>query len=80
MPWANGRYLLCDFTRPDTLAASHLDCAVMLAPGAVAKGAQQRKRTKYLTLAAHCHFVSVARETLGSLGDEVIQFLRIFGC
>ncbi len=34
MPWANGRCLVWDFTCPHTLAASHLNKAV-LGPGAV---------------------------------------------
>jgi hypothetical protein len=77
LPWANGLCLIWDVTCPDTLAASHLDRAV-LAPGTVANDAEQRKRTKYVSLALRYHFVPIAIETLGSLGDEVIQFFP--GC
>ena len=63
LPWANGRCLIWDVTCPDTLAASDLDRAV-LAPGTVANDAEQRKRTKYFSLAARYHFVPIAIETL----------------
>jgi len=35
VPWARGRFLVWDFTCPDTLASSHLNIAV-LGPGAMA--------------------------------------------
>ena len=51
-----------------------------MAPGAVANDVEQRKRTKYVSLApVRYHFVPVATETLGSLGDEAMQFLRDVG-
>jgi hypothetical protein len=78
LPWANGRCLIWDVTCPDTLAASHLDRAV-LAPGTVANDAEQRKRTKYFSLAARYHFVPITIETLGSLGEEAMQFFRDVG-
>ena len=78
LPWANGRCLIWDVTCPDTLAASHLDRAV-LAPGTVANDAEQRKRTKYFSLAARYHFVPIAIETLESFGDEAMQFFRDVG-
>jgi hypothetical protein len=75
---ANGRCLIWDFTCPDTLTASHLNRAV-LAPGAIANDAEQRQTTKYFSPAAHYHFVLVFIETLGSLGDEALQFFRDVG-
>jgi hypothetical protein len=78
LPWANGCCLIGYSTHPDAIAASHLD-RVVLAPGTVANDAEQRKRRKYFPLAAHYHFVLVAIETLELLGDEAMQFLRIFG-
>ena len=45
----------------------------------VANDAEQRKRTKYFSLAARYHFVPIAIETLGSFGDEAMQFLRDVG-
>ena len=50
LPWANGRCLVWDFTCPDTLAASHLNRAVV-SPGLVANDAGDRKTVKYRTLA-----------------------------
>ena len=44
LPWANGRCLVWVFTCPDTLAASHLNRAVM-GSGVVANDAESRKFT-----------------------------------
>ena len=57
------------FTCPDTLAASHLNRAV-LSPGAVAKDAESRKSTKYRSLTALYSFTPAAVETLGALGEQ----------
>jgi hypothetical protein len=70
LPLVNDRCLIWDFTCSDTLAAIHLDRA-MLAPGAVANNAEQHMRSKYFSVMAGYHFVPVAMETLGSLGDAV---------
>jgi hypothetical protein len=78
LPWANGRCLIWDFTCPDTLAVSHLNRAV-IAPGAVANDAEQRKTAKYMALSATYKFVPVAVETLGAMGDEASQFFREVG-
>lgn len=78
LPWANGRCLVWDFTCPDTLAASHLNRAVM-SPGAVANYAENRKSSKYLSLSANYCFVPVAVETLGAPGDEALAFFRDIG-
>ena len=78
LPWANGRCLVWDFTCPDTLAASHLNRAV-LSPGAVANDAESRKSAKYRSLAAMYSFTPVAVETLGSLGEEATAFFRDLG-
>jgi hypothetical protein len=51
----------------------------VLARGAVAIDAEQPKRTKYFPLAARRHFIPVAIETLGSLGDEAMQCIRDVG-
>jgi len=45
VPWARGRCLVWDFTCPDTLAASHLNRAVV-GPGAVATDAEEKKKSK----------------------------------
>jgi hypothetical protein len=78
MPWANGRCLVWDFTCPDTLAASHLNRAV-LSPGAVANDAESRKTVKYRMLAPLYSFMPVAVETLGAIGEEAFAFLQDLG-
>ena len=78
LPWANGRCLIWDFTCPDTLAASHLNRAV-LSPGAVANDAESRKALKYRSLSATYTFTPVAVETLGPLGDEASNFFLNIG-
>ena len=78
LPWANGRCLVWDFTCPDTLAASHLNRAVV-SPGTVANDAEDRKTAKYLTLAPLYSFKPIAVETLGALGDCATDFLQNLG-
>ena len=78
VPWLNGRCLAWDFTCPDTLAASHLNTAVA-GPGAVANEAEAKKRIKYSCLAPTFHFVPVAVETLGAIGEEANEFLHELG-
>ena len=73
-----GRCLVWDFTCPDTLAASHLNRAV-LSPGAVANEAEKRKTAKYQSLTALYRFTPIAVETLGALGDEATAFFRDLG-
>lgn len=78
LPWANGRCMVWDFTCPDTLAASHLNRAVV-SPGAVANDAENRKSSKYRSLAACYNFKPVAVETLGALGEEASAFFEDLG-
>ena len=77
-PWASGKCLAWDFTCADTLAPSHLNTAVT-GPGRVACEAEAKKRDKYSSLTSLYHFVPVAVETLGSLGDEASAFLHELG-
>jgi len=77
LPWANGRCLACDFTCHDTLAASHLNRAV-LSPNAVAIHAESRKSSKYVSLSAQLCFVPIAVETLGAPGDEALVIFGIW--
>ena len=70
--------MVWDFTCPDTLAASHLNRAV-LSPGAVANEAEKRKSQKYRSLAALYRFMPIAVETLGALGDEASAFFHDLG-
>ena len=74
VPWANGRCMVWDFTCPDTMAASHLNRAVM-SPGAVANDAESRKSLKYQSLAVLYRFTPIAVETLGALDDEATDCL-----
>ena len=67
-----------DFTCPDTLAASHLNRAV-LGSGVVAKDAQSRKSTKYSSLSALYRFIPNAIETLGVPGDKALSFFHDLG-
>ena len=76
--WANSRCMVWDFTCPDTMAASHLNRAV-ISPGAVANDAESRKSLKYQSLAVLYRFTPIAVETLGALGDEATAFFRDIG-
>jgi hypothetical protein len=65
--------MVWDFTCPDTLAASHLNHAVV-GPGAVANYAESRKTVKYNALSSLHRLVPVAVETLGDLdiGQRIV--------
>ena len=78
LPWANGHCSVWDFTCPDTLAASHLNRAV-LSPGAVANEAENRKSQKYRSLAVLYRFMPIAVETSGALGNEPSDFFHNLG-
>ena len=69
MPWKGGRVLVWDVTCADTLAPSHRQLASREAR-AVAASAEQRKKNKYAHLEATHHFVPIAIETLGVVGEE----------
>jgi len=73
---ANGRCLVCNFTYTDSLAASHLNRAV-LSSDAVANDAESLKSSKYLFLSVLYVFVMpIAVETLSALGDDALAFFR----
>ena len=78
LPWANGRCMVWDFTCPDTLAASHLNRAVV-GVSCVANDAETRKSAKYSSLSALYKFTPVAVETLGALGDEALTLFKDIG-
>ena len=73
-----GRCLVWDFTCLDTLAASHLNRAVV-SSGSVANDAEDRKTAKYLTLAPLYTFMPIAVESLGALGDCATDFFQNLG-
>ena len=62
-----------DATCSDTFATSDMEIAVR-EPGAVAAAAEHRKRSKYCKLDAIHHFVPIAVETLGVLGQDAQNF------
>jgi hypothetical protein len=77
-PWSHGSCLAWDFTCPDTLAPSHLNIAVN-GPGVAANEAEEKKRVKYACLSSTSHFVPIAVETLGSLGEDANNFIHELG-
>jgi hypothetical protein len=60
------------------LAPSHLNIAVN-GPGVVANEAEEKKRSKYACLSTAFHFVPIAVETMGSLGDDADNFVHDLG-
>jgi len=77
-PWTHGRCLAWDFTCPDISAPSHLNISVN-GVGFVANEAEAKKRAKYACLSPTFHFVPVAVETLGALGEEADSFIHELG-
>ena len=73
--WKGGRVLVWDVTCVDTLAPSHRQLASREA-GAVAASAEQRKNAH---LEATHHFVPIAVETLGVVGEEGSIFFKDLG-
>ena len=65
-------------TCPDTLAPSHLRSTATEA-GSAAKEAEERKVSKYRSIAAYNTFIPVAVETLGPMGPEAKSFLLDLG-
>ena len=64
MPWKQGRCMVWDLTRPDTLVPSHLNRAVT-GPGAMATFAKDNKRLKCAVISRTRIFVPRAVETMG---------------
>ena len=73
VPWQRGKILVWDVTCSDSLAPSLRDIAIR-EPGAVAAAAEHRKRSKYSHLNATHHFIPIAVETLGALGEDAHSF------
>jgi hypothetical protein len=76
-PWHCGRYLVWDFTCPDTVAPSHLDQS-SLAAGSAAVAAEAKKQTKYAQLSASGNYIfaPIAVETLGAWGHRRWRCVR----
>ena len=78
IPWRFGRSLVWDVTCVDTLAPSNLSLATREG-ASVATRAEERKRTKYATIAATHIFQPVGFETLGSFGPAAFSFVKEIG-
>lgn len=79
-PWHRGKYLVWDFTCPDTLAPSHFGLSSQAA-GLVASNAESKKVAKYAELAASDNymFCPIAIETLGSWGPSAVEICAEIG-
>jgi hypothetical protein len=79
-PWTSGRYLIWDFTCPDTVAPSHLPRSSREA-GAPAVSAEASKSTKYreLSTSGNYIFTPVAIETLGTWGPSATSLCQDLG-
>ena len=79
-PWSRGKYLVWDFTCPDTLAPSHLPRS-STAAGSAAVAAECNKQAKYIELSrsGDYAFVPVAIETLGSWGPSALDVTAEIG-
>ena len=77
-PFSSGKSLVWDATCTNTFSSSHVtDCAV--APGAAARAAEQRKRTRYAALTQRYRFEPLAVETSGVLGPAISSLLTEIG-
>jgi len=79
-PWNRGKYLVWDFTCPDTLAPSHLNRS-STAAGSAAVLAEGKKRAKYSQLvnSGQHIFVPIAIETLGAWGPAAQEICAEIG-
>jgi hypothetical protein len=77
VPWQEGRCLMWDVACPNTLASSYVAKAVT-GPGAVATGAEARKRQKYHAIDHAVYKCQpVAIETLGAYGEDSWDFIQL---
>ena len=74
-PWLRGQPLAWDVTVWDTFAHSYLHLSSS-GVGRVAELAARRKFDLYKTIAHSHHFVPLAFESSGVLGDESLSFLH----
>ena len=75
IPWSRGRCLAWDVTVVDTLAPSHIAETSSLA-GAAAVKAEAAKMAKYTDLSRTYIFVPLAFETMGSWGQQCMDFVK----
>src|ERR1700759_2117014 len=79
-PWSSSKYLVWNFTCPDTLAPSHLRQS-SLAAGSATINAETRKNIKYaeLVLSGDLIFAPIAIETLGVWGPSALSLCADIG-
>jgi len=79
-PWRSGKYLLWDFTCPDTLAPSRLRHSSQEV-GWAAENAEALKRTKYAELISNGDYIfaPIAIETLGVWGPSALSLCNEIG-
>ena len=77
-PYNQGKCLVWDATCVDTFCASALINAA-ITPGSAAASAEDRKRSKYASLADRYQFEPIAVETSGVLGPSTTAFLQRLG-
>jgi len=79
-PWSRGRYLVWDFTCPDTLAPSYVAHSSTSAGSAAAR-AEQLKNTKYSQLRGRVDilFAPMAIESLGTWGPSAADICKEIG-
>jgi len=75
VPWKQGRWLVWDFTCPDTLAPSPLFKTSLVA----ASEAETHKKAKFQALALTNTFVPIAVETLCTWGEEALSLVAELG-
>ena len=77
-PFKVGKSLIWDATCSDTFATGSL-IASAVAPGSAAKGAEERKKSKYASLTDRYIFQPIAIETAGVFGPSTLTFLKSLG-
>lgn len=77
-PFSAGKSLLWDATSTNTFGSTHVtECAVN--PGAAARAAELRKRTRYAALAQRYRFEPLAVETTGVMGPAFLGLVQELG-
>jgi hypothetical protein len=79
VPWSRGKCLLWDFTCRDTLAQTYLPATSQRAGAAAALAQKEKHRRYHQDVAALYIFCPVAVETLGTFGEEALQFIKELG-
>jgi Reverse transcriptase (RNA-dependent DNA polymerase) len=78
IPWKGGKSVVWDVTVSDTVARSYVSSCAQSA-GSAAEMASVKKHAKYTEIAKNHHFVPIAFETFGPIGQEGLSFLSELG-